>query len=103
MAEEPTERTLSWPACWSLLACATTLAATLVPMLAGVPRVVHVVGALVLASAGAATLVRQMYAHRALAHLDAERHQMVRLVQAGAGAYFLWLTGFVLTPHRWSA
>jgi len=103
VAEEPAERTLSWPACWSLLACATTLATTLVPMLVGVPRVAHVVGALVLASAGAAGVVRRVYVHRALAHLVAERDRMVRLVQAGAGAYFLWSAGFVLTPHRWSA
>ena len=103
MAEEPTARTLSWPACWSLLACATTLAATLVPMLAGVPRVVHVVGALVLAAAGAAGVVRRVCVHRALAHLGVEREWMARLVQVGAGAYFLWLAGFVLTPGRWSA
>jgi len=103
VAEEPPERTLSWPACWSLLACATTLAATLVPMLAGVPLVAHVLAALALASAVAAGVVRQVYVHRALAHLGAARDWMARLVQVGAGAYFLWLAGFVITPHRWSA
>lgn len=103
MADPSPERTLSWPACWSLLAFATTLVATLAPMWAGVPRPVHVIGVFALAAGVTWGLARHMYTHRRLAHLAERRDHMVRLMQVGGGAYFLWSAGFLTFPHYWSA